>query len=47
MPQPRNAQKTYTEGDITLTIKDLTSKQIQSEKHAAAVYDVPRTTIQD
>jgi hypothetical protein len=47
MPQPRNAPKTYTEGDITLAILDLTSKQIQSEKRAAAVYGVLRTTIQD
>jgi hypothetical protein len=46
MPQPRNAPKTYTKGDITLAILDLTSKQIQSEKRAAAVYGVPRTTIQ-
>jgi hypothetical protein len=28
MPQPRNAQKTYAEGNITLAIKVLTLKQI-------------------
>jgi hypothetical protein len=47
MPQPRNAQQTYTEGDITLAILDLTLKQIQSEKRAAAIHGVPRTTVQD
>jgi hypothetical protein len=47
MPQPRNAQQTYTEGDITLAILDLTLKQIQSEKRAAAIHGVLRTTVQD
>jgi hypothetical protein len=47
IPQPRNAQQTYTEGDITLAILDLTSKQIQSEKRAAAIHSVLRTTVQD
>jgi hypothetical protein len=47
MPQLRNAQQTYTKGDITLAILDLTSKQIQSEKRATTIYSVPRTTVQD
>jgi hypothetical protein len=47
MSQQRNSQKTYTEGDITLAILDITSGQIKSEKRAAEVYNVPRTTVQD
>jgi hypothetical protein len=47
MPQLRNAQQTYTKGDITLAILDLTLKQIQSEKRAAAIHGVSRTTVQD
>ena len=47
MPQQRNVQNTYTEGDIYLAITDITSKQIQSERRAAAVYTVPRLTLQD
>lgn len=47
MPQQRNVQYTYTEGDIYLAISDITSKQIQSERRAAAVYTVPRSTLQD
>ena len=45
MPQQRKGQKAYTEADIQLAISDITSQQVKSVKHAAAVYKVPRTTI--
>jgi hypothetical protein len=47
MSQQRNVQKTYTEGDIHIAISDIASKQIQSVRRAAAVYRVPRSTLQD
>ena len=47
MSQHHNLQNTYTESDIFLAITDITSKQIQSERRAAAVYTVPRSTLQD
>jgi hypothetical protein len=46
MSQQRQAQKTYTEADIQLVISDIKLQQIQSERRAAAVYKVPRTTVQ-
>jgi hypothetical protein len=39
-------QNTYTEADIFIAISDIASKQIRSERRAAAVYKVPRSTIQ-
>src|SRR3954454_22255236 len=45
LPQHR-ARRTYTEGDVYITISDITSKQIQSERRAVVVYNVPRTTVQ-
>jgi hypothetical protein len=47
MSQQRNVQNTYTEGDIFIAISSIISEQIQSERRAAAVYKVPRSTIQD
>lgn len=47
MSQQHNVQSTYNEGDIYLVISDIQSKQIWSERRAAAVYKVPRSTIQD
>jgi hypothetical protein len=40
-------RKTYTEGDIYIAISDLRLKQIQSERRAAEIYSIPRTTLQD
>jgi hypothetical protein len=40
-------QKTYTKGDIHIAISNIASKQIQSVRRAAAVYRVPRSTLQD
>jgi hypothetical protein len=45
MSQQRNVQLAYTEGDIILAISDITSNQILSVKRAAAIYNVPRTTV--
>jgi hypothetical protein len=47
MSQPHQTQKTYTEADIQLTILDIQNQQIQSERRAAAVYRVPRSTVRD
>jgi hypothetical protein len=46
MSQQRKAPRTYTEADIQLTISDIQSNQFQSERRAAAIYNVPRTTVQ-
>jgi hypothetical protein len=40
-------QKTYTKGEIYIAISNIASKQIQSVRRAAAVYRVPRSTLQD
>ncbi|KAF7566808.1 hypothetical protein PtrM4_151280 [Pyrenophora tritici-repentis] len=45
MSQQRNVQQAYTEGDIILAISDITSNQVSSVKRAAAIYNVPRTTV--
>jgi hypothetical protein len=34
-------QNTYTKADIFIAISNIASKQIQSERRAAAVYKVP------
>jgi len=47
MSQQRNVQKSYNEGDIYLAISNIKLKQVLSEKRAAEIYNVPRTTIQD
>jgi len=41
MPQQRYIQQTYTKGDITLAILDITLEQIPSKKRAAKVHSVP------
>jgi hypothetical protein len=38
-------QKAYTKGDIFIAISNILSKQIKSERRAAAVYNVPQSTI--
>ena len=47
MPQQQKAIRAYTEADMQLAISDLNSNQIQTEKHAAAIYNVPRATLRD
>ena len=46
MPPQRNVQKTYTEGSLQLAILAIKQDEIESERRAAAAYDVPRSTIQ-
>jgi hypothetical protein len=46
MSQQHQAQRTYTKADIQLTISNIQSKQIQSERRATAVYNVPQVTVQ-
>jgi hypothetical protein len=45
MSQQHNAPKAYTEADIQLTISDIQSERFKSERRAAAIYNVPRTTV--
>jgi hypothetical protein len=45
MSQQRKILKAYTEGDLFLAISDLNSQQLRSERHAAAVYNTPKSTI--
>ncbi|KAG9196117.1 hypothetical protein G6011_01238 [Alternaria panax] len=47
MPQPRNLQRTYTEGNLQLAILDINSHQFQSNARAAAIFNVPRRTLVD
>jgi hypothetical protein len=45
MSQPHRIQRSYTKGNLQLTILDLNSQQIQSSKRAATTYNVPRRTL--
>jgi hypothetical protein len=45
MSQQRNGQKAYPERDIFLAISSLNSKQVQSERRAAAIFNAPKSTI--
>jgi hypothetical protein len=45
MSQQRKVQKSYNEGGIYLAISDIKLKRVLSEKRAAEIYNVPRTTI--
>jgi hypothetical protein len=47
MSQQQNVRKTYTEDHIYIAISDIKSEQIQSERHAAEVYSISQTMIQD
>jgi hypothetical protein len=47
MSQPHRFQRSYNEGDIQLAILDINSQQFQSNKRAAATYNVPRRTLVD
>jgi hypothetical protein len=47
MPQPRNIQRTYNEGNVQLAILDINSHRFQSNARAAAIYNVPRRTLVD
>jgi hypothetical protein len=45
MSQQRNVQPAYTERDIILAVSDIKLNQNLSVKRAAAIYNVPRTTV--
>ena len=47
MVQPRKHQIPYTKGDLQLAIQDINSQQLLSEKRAAAIHRVPRSTLID
>jgi hypothetical protein len=47
MSQQRNVQKPYTEGDLYFAISAITSKRVKSLTRAAAIYNVPRTTVRN
>jgi hypothetical protein len=40
-------QKPHTEGDIYFATSKITLKRVQSLTRAAAIYNVPRTTVRD
>ena len=45
MSQQRSSQLPYNESDIQLALFDLKSQRVESVKRAAAIYNVPRTTL--
>ncbi|KAJ8106366.1 hypothetical protein OPT61_g9585 [Boeremia exigua] len=45
MSQQRSSQLPYNESDIQLALFDLRSQRVKSVKRAAAIYNVPRTTL--
>ena len=46
MPQQRNAQKSYNEGTMHLALLAIQRNDIESGRRAAAVYDIPQSTLQ-
>jgi hypothetical protein len=46
MSQQHQALTRYTEGDVQLAISDIQRDQVKSLRHAEAIYNVPRRTIQ-
>ncbi|KAF2181589.1 hypothetical protein K469DRAFT_792116 [Zopfia rhizophila CBS 207.26] len=46
MQQRSNSQSIHNEGRLFLAILVIEKSQLQSVRHAAAVYDIPRTTLQ-
>ena len=46
MSQQQNTQPVYTEADVQLAISDIKSQHIQSQRRAAAIYNIPRRTLQ-
>ena len=47
MSQPRDSRLTYNESDLQLALLDVQSQRIQSQKCAAAIYNVPQRTLSD
>ena len=46
MSQQRNTQTVYTKSDLQLALFDFKSQRVRSQRRAAAIYNVPRTTLQ-
>lgn len=46
MAQPPPAQLSYNKANILLAISAISQNQVQSEKRAAAIFNVPRSTLQ-
>lgn len=45
MPQQRNAQKRYSEGTLELALSAIAQDEIKGRRRAAAIYDVPESTL--
>ena len=45
MPPQRNIQFVYTKGSLQLAITALNLFKISTQKHAAAVYNIPKLTL--
>jgi hypothetical protein len=45
MPQQRNTQSSYNEADLQLALFDINSRRVQSQRRAAAIYNVPQSTL--
>ena len=46
MQQRSNPQSIYNEDRLSLAVLAIEKGQLRSERHAAAVYDIPRSTLQ-
>jgi hypothetical protein len=47
MTQQRTSQTSYPESDLQIALFDIQSQRVQSQRRAASIYNVPRTTLQD
>ena len=47
MSQQRNYLSTYSELDLQLALFDIQSQRVQSQRRAAAIYNVPQRTLSD
>ncbi|KAF7571217.1 hypothetical protein PtrM4_112190 [Pyrenophora tritici-repentis] len=47
MTQQRTSQTLYSELDLQIALFDIQSKRVKSQRRAASIYNVPRTTLQD
>ena len=47
MSQQRSYLSTYSESDLQLALSDIQSQRVQSQQRAAAIYNVPQSTLSD
>ena len=45
MAQQRTTRTSYTESDLQLALFDIQSQRVQSQRRAAAIYNVPQSTL--